>query len=156
MRTIGKEVLQVATRISAYLTDISDCMAAHHLRLNLKKTELLFLPGKACPLLDLSITIDNSVVSPTLTAKNLGVTLDGQLWCRFMAFNIRRVRLFLTRKVAQVLVQALISWLDYGNSLLAGAHACAIKPLQLIQDVFPHHPTLPHPSSAPRSCSHQI
>jgi hypothetical protein len=51
-------------------------MLAHHLKLNLNKTELLFLPGKACPYKDLSIMVDNSTLSPSQSAKNLGVTLD--------------------------------------------------------------------------------
>ena len=82
--------------ISACLADISAWMSAHHLKLG--KTELLFPPGKACPLQDLSITIDNSTVSPSQSAKNLGVTLDILLFsanikavtrsCRFMLYNI--------------------------------------------------------------------
>ncbi|XP_071272762.1 uncharacterized protein [Salvelinus alpinus] len=52
-----------------------------------------------------------------------------------MLYNIRRVRPCLTQEAAQVLIQALvISRLDYCNSLLAGLPACAIKPLQLIQN----------------------
>eukprot|EP00063_Salmo_salar_P008392 XP_013983227.1 PREDICTED: guanylyl cyclase-activating protein 2-like [Salmo salar] len=40
-------------------------MSAHHLKSNLDKKELLFLPGKACLLQDLFITVDNaSVVLP--------------------------------------------------------------------------------------------
>ncbi|KAK5933225.1 hypothetical protein CgunFtcFv8_004871 [Champsocephalus gunnari] len=54
-------------------------MSAHHLKLNLDKTELLFLPGKHCPTLDLTINIGPSVVSPTQTARTLGVTLDNNL-----------------------------------------------------------------------------
>ena len=121
-------------------------MSAHHLTINLDKTELLFLPGKCPPTHDLTITFDNSVLAPTQTAGNLGVTLDSQLSltanitattrsCRFMLHNIRRIRPLLTQKAAQVLVQALvISCLDYCNSLLAGPPAGAIRPLQLIQN----------------------
>ncbi|XP_029580532.1 uncharacterized protein LOC115169183 [Salmo trutta] len=55
--------------------------------------------------------------------------------CRFMLYNIRRVQPCLTQEAAQVLIQALVlSRLDYCNSLLAGLPACAIKPLQLIQN----------------------
>ncbi|XP_044077145.1 uncharacterized protein LOC122887736, partial [Siniperca chuatsi] len=123
-------------RISAYLADISQWMSAHHLKLNLNKTELLFFPGKASPIHDLSITNENSVVSSAQTARNLGVTLDDQLSfaaniavttcsCRF---NIRRMRLFVTQEAGRVLVQALvISHLHYCNSLLAGVPACAIR-----------------------------
>ena len=54
-------------------------MSAHHLKLNLNKTELLFLLGMARLLQDLSITVDNSTVCPYLSAKNLGGTLDNTL-----------------------------------------------------------------------------
>ena len=50
---------QVAAQISACLTDISQWMSAHQLKINLVKTELLFLPGKGCPTHDLTITFDN-------------------------------------------------------------------------------------------------
>ncbi|XP_056292392.1 uncharacterized protein LOC130207733 [Pseudoliparis swirei] len=120
-------------------------MSAHHLKINPDKTELLFLPGKGSPTHDLTTTFNSSVLAPTLTARNLGVTLDSQLSltaniaattrsCRYM-LHIRRIRPLLTQKAAQVLVQALvISRLDYCNSLLAGLPAKAIRPLQLIQN----------------------
>ena len=55
--------------------------------------------------------------------------------CRFVLYNIRRIRPFLTREAAQLLVQSLvISRLDYCNSLLAGLPASASKPLQRIQN----------------------
>ena len=90
-----------AAHISACLADISQWMSAHHLKLNLDKTELLFLPGKECPTVDLTINIGPSVVSPTQTARNLGVTLDNNLsftaniaattrCCRYTLYNIRR------------------------------------------------------------------
>ncbi|KAM9484442.1 uncharacterized protein ACWYII_005167 [Salvelinus alpinus] len=92
---------QVVNRISACLADISVWMTDHHLKLNLGKTELLFLPGKDCPFHDLAITVDNSIVSSSQSAKNLGVILDNTLSfstnikavtrsCRFILYNIRR------------------------------------------------------------------
>ncbi|XP_078142264.1 uncharacterized protein LOC144539871 [Centroberyx gerrardi] len=108
--------------------------------------EMRNLPGKDCPLTDLSISIDNTTVLPSQTAKTLGVILDNQLSCsayikttirscRFSLYNIRKIHLFLTRKAAQLLVQALvISRLDYCNVLLAGLPASAIRPLQRIQN----------------------
>ncbi|KAJ8416847.1 hypothetical protein AAFF_G00327250 [Aldrovandia affinis] len=121
-------------------------MSTHHLKLNLGKTELLFLPAKGSPMIDASITVEGSIVSPSQSARSLGVTLDNQLCflshiaaitrtCRFSLHNIRRIRPFLTQEATQLLVQALvISRLDYCNSLLAGLPACAIKPLQLVQN----------------------
>ncbi|KAK5920741.1 hypothetical protein CgunFtcFv8_024517 [Champsocephalus gunnari] len=137
---------QVVARISACRADISQWMSAHQLKLNLDKTELLFLPGKDCPTLDLTINIGTSIVSPTQTARNLGVILDNKRsftasiaattrCCRYTLYNIRRIRPQLSQKATQVLVQALvISRLDYCNSLLAGLPACAIRPLQVIQN----------------------
>ena len=72
------------------------------------------------------------MVGPSPTARNLGIILDDQLRCtanntvvtrscRFALYNIRRIRPFLPREAAQLLVQALvISCLNYCNSLLAG------------------------------------
>jgi len=54
--------------------------SANHLKLNLDKTELL-LPGKDCPQMNLLVTIEDIEVSPSPTARNLGVVQDDQL-CR--------------------------------------------------------------------------
>jgi len=83
-------------------------MSAHHLKINPEKTELLFLLVKGSPNHDLTThnlttTFNNSVLALTLTARNLGVTLDSQLSltaditattrsCRYMLHNIRRIR----------------------------------------------------------------
>ncbi|KAI4903791.1 hypothetical protein NFI96_028861 [Prochilodus magdalenae] len=79
-------------------------------------------------------------------ARCLGVILDGQLSfsahitnltraCRFLLYNIRRIRPFLSQGATQLLVQSLvISRLDYCNWLLAGLPLRAIRRLQLVQD----------------------
>ena len=113
-------------------------MARYHLKLNLDK--LVFIPHRTSPLPELSVTIDGS-------ARNLGVVLDGQLdfkeqvtatsWsCRFLLYNMRRIRLYLTTYSTQLPVQAMvISQLDWTpDSLLASLPAYAIQPLQLIQN----------------------
>ena len=74
------------------------------------------------------VTLDNTL---SFSANIKAVTHS----CRFMLYNIRRVRPYLTQEAAQILNQALVlSRLAYCNSLLAGLAACAIKPLQLIQN----------------------
>ncbi|KAK3520314.1 hypothetical protein QTP70_021348 [Hemibagrus guttatus] len=135
-----------SARISACLADISSWMTAHQLKLNPSKTELLIIPGDPSPAQDLAISLSNSMISPSATARNLGVTMDHQLSfsshvtnvtrsCRFLLYNIRRIRPFLSTQATQVLVQSLvISRLDYCNSLLAGLPLNAIRPLQMNQN----------------------
>ncbi|KAK3518762.1 hypothetical protein QTP70_012088 [Hemibagrus guttatus] len=135
-----------SARISACLVDISSWMMAHQLKLNPSKTELLIIPSDPSPAQDLAISLSNSMISPTASARNLGVTMDNQLSfsshvtnvthsCRFLLYNIRRIRPFLSTQATQVLVQSLvISRLDYCNSLLAGLPLNAIHPLQMIQN----------------------
>ncbi|KAK3536438.1 hypothetical protein QTP86_009951 [Hemibagrus guttatus] len=121
-------------------------MMAWMMKLNPSKTELLVIPGDPYPAQDLAISLNNSMISPSATARNLGVTMDNQLSfsshvanvtrsCRFLLYNIRRIRPFLSTQATQVLVQSLvISRLDYCNSLLAGLPLNAIHPPQMIQN----------------------
>jgi len=69
---------QVAAHISVCLTDISQWMSAHHLKINSDKTELLFLTGEGSNTHNLTTTFNHSVLAPTPTARNLGETLDSQ------------------------------------------------------------------------------
>ncbi|KAG5858110.1 hypothetical protein ANANG_G00026610, partial [Anguilla anguilla] len=137
---------QVSARISACLRDIQSWMDNHHLKLNPGKTEMIFIPAPSSNLLDFSISLGDTVVSSSPTAKNLGVVMDNRLslsqnitalsrTCRFFLYNIRRIRPFLTTYATQLLVQAMVlSRLDYCNSLLAGLPASSIRPLLLIQN----------------------
>ena len=71
-----------------------------------------------------TIQLDSSSITPSRSARNLGVVIDDQLnfTCRFALYNIRRIRPFLSEHATQLLVQALVlSRLDYCNALLAAA-----------------------------------
>ncbi|XP_048010489.1 uncharacterized protein LOC125244450 [Megalobrama amblycephala] len=136
----------VAGRITACLTAISAWMKDHHLQLNLAKTELLVIGANPTLHHNLSVQLGSSTITPSRTARNLGVVMDDCLTftdhvaattrsCRFALYNIRKIRPFLSEHSTQILVQALVlSRLDYCNALLAGLPACTIKPLQLIQN----------------------
>ncbi|KAK0153319.1 Methionine synthase [Merluccius polli] len=119
----------------------------HHLKLNLDKTELLFVLGKDCPHMVLLATVEDIAVCPSATARNLGVVLDNQLCCT--AAVTQPAYLLCTTSTGSgpsprgkqhsscmgSQVQAfVISHLDYCNSLLAGLPAPAINPLQRIQN----------------------
>ncbi len=136
----------VTAHIAACLSDISSWMMDHHLQLNLAKTELLVFSANPSLHHNFSIQLGSSTITPSRTARNLGVVIDDQLSfsdhiattarpCRFASYNIRKIRPFLSEQAAQLLVQALVlSRLDYCSALLAGPPACTIKPLQLIHN----------------------
>ena len=70
---------QVAMCISECLADISAWTAAPHLKFSLSKTELLFIPVKDSPHMDLSVTVEDAMLSPLFMARNLGVILNDRL-----------------------------------------------------------------------------
>ncbi|MGL4601992.1 MAG: hypothetical protein ACRCVE_11065, partial [Plesiomonas sp.] len=136
----------ISARISSCLLDISTWMKERHIQLNLAKTEVLEIPANPSIEHHFTIQLGSSTLTPTKSAKNLGVVFDNQLKftnhisattrsCRYALYNIRKIRPFLSQHAAQLLVQALvISRLDYCNALLAGLPANTTKPLQLIQN----------------------
>lgn len=80
-------------------------------KLNPNKTELLLIPGDASPCLDLVIFLDNSQISPFVTAHNYGVTMENELSsspltakltcsCWFLLCNIRRIHQFLSTETS--------------------------------------------------------
>ena len=109
--------------------DISALTAVNHLKLNLSKTELLFILGKDGP------CISHCRGFHVLAVWNPGVIFNDGLSCtpnitavarscRFAIYSIHRIWSFLTKNAMQLLVQTLvISRLDYCNSLLAGLPA---------------------------------
>ncbi|XP_056612411.1 uncharacterized protein LOC130428419 isoform X2 [Triplophysa dalaica] len=121
-------------------------MNDHHLQLKVSMTELLAIPADTKTHHSLSIQLGSSTITSSRKARNLGVVIDDQLnftdqiastarSCRFILYNIRKIRPFLSEHATQVLVQALVlSRLDYCNALLGGLPACTTKPLQVIQN----------------------
>ncbi len=134
--------LTIAARISACLGDISCWMKDHHLQLNLAKTELRVVSANPSFHHNFTFQLGSSTITPSKTARNLGVVIDDKLnftnhitktcrSCRFALYNIKKIRPFLSEHATQLLVQALVlSRLDYCNALLAGLPASSIKPLQ--------------------------
>ncbi len=131
--------LTIAARISASLADISCWMKDHHLQLNLAKTELLVVSENPLFHHNFTFYLGSSTITPSKTARNLGVVIDDKLnfsdhitktarSCRFALYNIKKIRPFLSEHATQLLVQALVlSRLDYCNALLAGLPASSIN-----------------------------
>ncbi len=65
----------VTARIAACLSDRVD----HHLQLNLAKTELLMVSANPSLHHNFSIQLGSSTITPSRTARNLGVVIDDQL-----------------------------------------------------------------------------
>ncbi len=68
----------IAARISACLTDISCWMKDHHLQLKLAKTELLVVPSNPSFHHNFTFQLGTSTITPSITARNLGVMIDDQ------------------------------------------------------------------------------
>ncbi len=64
---------------SIHICDISSWMMDHHLQLNLAKTELLVISANPSLHHNFSIQLGSSTITPSKTARNLGVVIDDQL-----------------------------------------------------------------------------
>ncbi len=121
-------------------------MKDHHLQLKLAKTELLLVSANPSFHHNFTFQLGSSTITPSKTARNLGVVIDDKLnftdhitktarSFRFALYNIKKIRPFLSEHATQLLVQALVlSRLHYCNALLAGLPASSIKLLQLIKN----------------------
>ena len=125
-------------------------MTRNKLRLNSDKTEFMVivsphhqrLMDEVKPVLRLG----DSVISPSKSVRNLGVTFDAQMTMqphisntiKTVNFHLRslgRIRRYLDENTAAAAARALIlSRLDYANSLLSGLPDVAMNRLQLAQN----------------------
>ncbi len=91
--------LTIAARISACLAHISCWMKDHHLQLNLAKTELLVVSANPSFHHNFTFQLGSSTITPSKTARNLGVVIDDKLnfsdyisktarSCRFALHNV--------------------------------------------------------------------
>ena len=123
------------TRMEACVRDI--------LKLNQEKTEVLVFSSRYRPRPNIyDLTIVHEVVNCSLTAKDVGVTLDESLSmaphvtavCKSAFFhlrNISKIRKFLNMETTKSLVHAFItSKVDYCNSLLYGVPKYLLLRLQ--------------------------
>ena len=123
-------------------------MLQNRLMLNDSKTELMIIgtPKQTSKLNLNGITVGNSVIKPSVNARNLGVQLDTHLNMEYhitntcksayhMIYNLRRIRKFLDKDSTKTIVHACItSKLDYCNGLLYGIPDSQIGRLQRVQN----------------------
>lgn len=129
------------------VADLNKWMTDNMLKLNSDKTEILVLSSKHIPRpLISSLNISGYDISPSQTARNIGVIFDNELSlddhitsvcksCFFHIYNIWKIRKFLSQSACEILVHALISSkLDFCNSLLYGLPKTSLKRLQCVQN----------------------
>lgn len=129
---------QMLQRFAQCRTDMSAWMASSQLKLNESKTELLTIGTK--------YALKNQNNDETKPIRNLGAIFNKNLTvtdqinqtvknCNFNLRKIGKIRKFLNKKTAEILINALVtSRLDCNNSLLYGAPEKSLSKLQLVQN----------------------
>ena len=137
--------------------DIDAWMTVNMLKMNRDKTDLVVLNSSHRPPPPLtSISVCDELISKTSTARNIGLLYDtvmsmehpvtavckaGFFHCR----NISRIRKYISRYTAEILVHAFItSRLDFCNSLLYGLPKQTIERLQHVQNAATRMVALTH------------
>jgi len=136
-------------KISACVRDIKDWLNSNFLKLNMDKTEIIFI---GTPSLTSNIStnftceIAGSHIKTSNTVKNLGVIIDSTLSfqshitsiTKSAFFHLRRIaqlRPFISNRDAETVIHAFVSSrLDYCNALFIGLPASSISKLQYIQN----------------------
>src|SRR5437870_1175424 len=135
-------------KLTSILDQVYAWFCANRLVVNPSKTEYLLIgtTQQRSKLTDSSIFFKNVPLTPTDSARNLGVIFDSNLYftkhissiCRSSFFHIRQLRQIrpsLDRNSAIVLANALVhSKLDYCNCLLNGLPNSSIVCLQQVQN----------------------
>ena len=117
------------------------------MKLNDDKTEFLIIgTSQQLKKVRTDISVGDAVISPVLSARNLGPYFDSNMTlvpfinntCKStfsQLYNIRRIRKYLTMDTSKTLVHAMItSRIDYCNSLLCGLPDNSLNKLQRVQN----------------------
>ena len=130
------------------IAEVKRWMLKNKLKLNDTKTELFIItsPRQINLALRVNLKIGESVIDPSPSIRNLGITFDHHLnmdlqvnsLCRTVNYhlrNISRIRRFIDQDTCAHAVRSLVlSRLDYGNSLLGGISRYNVERLQRLQN----------------------
>ena len=144
----GKDSIASLDKLSATLDSIYSWFCTNRLSVNPSKTEFLLIgtPQQRSKVFDSTIHFRNLNLTPTDTARNLGVTFDSNLNLRSHISSVSRSSFYHIRQLRQIrdvldfdsaviLANALVhSKLDFCNSLLYGLPEISVIPLQRIQN----------------------
>ena len=142
------EQLAVVKNMEDCIRDIRFWMLNNDLKFNDDKTEFLIIgSSQQLEKLDnISICVGDSDIHPMPLVRNIGCWFDSRLTMAshitklcassfYYIYDIRRIRKYLSRQSAEILVHAFItSRLDYCNGLLYGLPECLLNKLQRIQN----------------------
>ena len=119
----------MVSRIADCIKELKQWLAINMLQLNSEKF-IFFTPKSMTHLTtDITLHLDDIVISPKCQVRSLGIHLDNSLKmdhhinylckvCIFQLRNICRIRKYLTTMATKTIVHLLvISRLDYGNTL---------------------------------------
>ena len=139
------------TKLEKCLADVHMWMVENLLKLNPTKTEFIVFGSshmlQKINVSDIELRIDNTVISPSDSVRNLGVLFDSQMTmspqiksvCKATMASVRnigRVRKYLDNDTTKLLVNSLIlSKMDYCNSLLHGIPSNKLQSLQRLQNI---------------------
>jgi len=136
------------SKLCSAIADVRSWMISNKLKINDDKTEFVILSSRHHNQpSNLQLQIGGVSISPSLIAKNLGVTFDSSLCmdkhvtnicrsCLFHLWNIGSVRHMLSDEATAQLIHSLVSSrMDFCNSLLYGLPDCAINRIQRVQNI---------------------
>ena len=138
----------VITQLEKCLSQVQAWMCGHHLKMNESKTEFLLISSKqlAHKFNTPTLTIGDHAITPTLTARNIGVIMDSHATmeahvnsvCKSayqQLFNIRKLKRYLDKDSLECIVHAFVTTkLDFCNSVLCGIGSSLISKLQRVQN----------------------
>ena len=136
------------TLLSTTLDSVYTWLTANRLSVNPSKTEYLLIgnPQQRCKIISNSIVFCGNTITPSSSARNLGIIFDSELSykshisaiCKSSFYQIRQlrqVRASLDLPSATALANSLVSSkLDYCNSLFFGLPKSSLHRLQLVQN----------------------